>query len=407
MPDGALKRRQLRDWLYTIPSGGSTLGANVERVDPGAGGGGNAVVQQQHGDRNDRSKIAALSTVEDGSQLYRTLSAPVFTCGADIYEYLGVPGVVYLQPTQDEAQEHIRKVSAMTVRDLPVDQQDENQCLRFKAAIQGHNPLLHPNMNINNAAMITIFCNGLHPEAKVIALQMRSNLALAAQNNCCFSNQYPVGHPQAGVGHPNAGQLSLDALALFVHQDFTTKLRAGLFRLKGQPGINLASASPETQDATSSSSSIGKLTPEIAFASVDDVLKAGYDNFREYVYFALNRTSTSLRTCKNCGGVNHYSHKDGVFVCPTPEGSVSTQLLRQIKYPFSIRPWRFGKGKSKGGGVAKGRGGRGRGNGRGQYSTDDLSLLQEDQTSEHEHDDGTDDGLHITDEDYDGWNTWE
>ena len=120
-PDGALKRRQLRNWLYTIPSGGSTLGANAERTDPGAGGGGNAIVQQQHQDRNDRNRIAVLSTIDDGSQLYRTVTGPNFVDGADIYDYLGVPGVVYLQPTPDEAQEHIRKAQGMTVRDLPLE----------------------------------------------------------------------------------------------------------------------------------------------------------------------------------------------------------------------------------------------------------------------------------------------
>ena len=138
---------------------------------------------------------------EDNALLYRTLSSPPFVNGIDLYNYLFTPGVVYLQPTTDEAQEHIRKVQALTYLDLPVAEQNENLVLNFKAKIQGHNPLLHANMNITNAQMITIFCNGLHPEAKVIALAQRSNLALAAQNGCCFPAVHPATHPQAGVAH--------------------------------------------------------------------------------------------------------------------------------------------------------------------------------------------------------------
>ena len=92
------------------------------------------------------------------------------------------------------------------------------------------------------------------------------------------------------------------------------------------------------------------------------------------------------------------------------ERSVSVQLLRQIKYPVGISPWRFtvanGKGKGKGfkGG---GRGGRFGGRG-GQYSAaesvEDLSLLQEEPVAVADEDAG--DGQHITD-DYDGWNAWE
>ena len=62
-------------------------------------------------------------------------------------------------------------------------------------------------------------------------------------------------------------------------------------------------------------------------------------------------------------------------MCPTPDGSVPVSLLRNIKYPFGVNPWRFGSGKgAKGkGGIGKGKGnGRG-GRGRGGYWIHDAS----------------------------------
>jgi len=85
-----------------------------------------------------------------------------------------------------------------------------------------------------------------------------------------------------------------------------------------------------------------------------------------------------MRTCRNCGGVNHFSHKDGVLICPTVEGSVPVSLLRDIKYPVGVNPWRFSVGgKGKGGkGKGKGKGGRGSpsaGRGRGTFYNDWFS----------------------------------
>ena len=49
--DGNQKLQRALSWLHSIARGGSSLGQNVERNDPGAGGGGNAIIQQQHQDR--------------------------------------------------------------------------------------------------------------------------------------------------------------------------------------------------------------------------------------------------------------------------------------------------------------------------------------------------------------------
>ena len=183
---------------------------------------------------------AVLSLVEATSALHFECSRAPFMDGADIWEYL--PSKVYLRIQDDEAQDEIRRVQSWTVKDLPVDQQDETQVLRFKAKIQAYNPMRHPNMSITNQMKISIFCNGLHPDAKILALNMKNNLAQAQANNCCFPAVYPAGHPQAGAVHPQANQLSLDALAMYVHQQFSMKIRSGLVRLKGQPGVLLATS---------------------------------------------------------------------------------------------------------------------------------------------------------------------
>ena len=418
--DGNLRLEMARTFLHQQPAGGSTLGANVEGLDPGVGGGGNATVQAQHTDRNIRSRETLLSMIDPSSNLHSICSAAPFTTGVHIWDYL--PGAVYLRPDNDEAQEHIRKVQAWTWEDLPPEQKDENLVLHFKAKILGYNPMKHPNMNINNAGLITIFCNGLHPQAKVEALKMRGNLVLAAQNNCCFPNQYAPGHPLAGNVHPNAGALSLDLLGMHVHREFTRNLRAGIFRLKGQPSVNLttdesgASArSVPDEDAPDASPLLCETANDddgFVYASLMDVYSNGLRNFYDYAVYVLNR-ETRLRTCKNCGGVNHFSHKDGVLICPTPENSVDTGLLSRIRYPIGVYPWRFsgrgggkGKGKGKGKGGRYGKGGR-RNGGRGAFLMDPwyfpapTSEEQRDEGSSSQHSQNYVSDLH---DDYDGWN---
>lgn len=200
--DGMVRIERAKTWLYSISRGGSNLGANVERADPGAGGGGNATVQAQHTGRCQASREAVLSLIESTSSLHYECSRVPFNDGADIWNYL--PTKVYLRIQDDEAQEEILKVQSWTVKDLPVDKQDEMQVLHFKAKIQAYNPMRHPNMKITNQMKNSIFCNGLHPDAKILALNMKNNLPQAQANGCCLPANYPVGHPQAGTPHPQA-----------------------------------------------------------------------------------------------------------------------------------------------------------------------------------------------------------
>ena len=155
--DGKMKLSKFLQWAHSISRGGSSLGSNFEGTDPGFGGVGNPTVLAQHTDRCTASFHAALSTIDIGSQLYQMVSAPPFTTGRQIYLYLDSPNVVYLRPPDSEAQEHIRKVPAYTWQDLPPNQQDKDVNSRFKALITGHNPFLHPNMNITRTQMINTF----------------------------------------------------------------------------------------------------------------------------------------------------------------------------------------------------------------------------------------------------------
>ena len=399
--DGMVRIERAKTWLYSISRGGSNLGANVERTDPGVGGAGNATVQAQFADRSQASREAVLSLVEATSALHFECSRAPFMDGADIWEYL--PSKVYLRIQDDEAQDEIRRVQSWTVKDLPVDQQDETQVLRFKAKIQAYNPMRHPNMSITNQMKISIFCNGLHPDAKILALNMKNNLAQAQANNCCFPAVYPAGHPQAGAVHPQANQLSLDALAMYVHQQFSMKIRSGLVRLKGQPGVLLATSPNSEVDMSDVASELPVHKDAFLFASFADMETHGYGDLCEYSLYALSREPGQLRTCRNCGGVNHFSHKDNVLICPTAENSVPTSLLRNIRYPVGINPWRFGgRGKGKGKSFGKGKGSGKGGRGRGGYWTwqEDAPVPPEATPSE----DIADNSSYYITDDFDGWN---
>ena len=157
--DGMVRMQTCKTFLYSIPAGGSTLGANVEGTDPGAGGGGNPTVQALHQDRNIRSHQTLLTMIDSTSKLYETCSNPPFTTGMHIFNYL--PTVVYLRPQDDEAQEYLRKVEAWTWEDLPPDKRDEHLVLNFKAKIVSYNPMRHPNMTLSNNRLIAIFCKGI------------------------------------------------------------------------------------------------------------------------------------------------------------------------------------------------------------------------------------------------------
>ena len=418
--DGKMKLIKFIQWAHGVSRGGSSLGTNFEGTDPGFGGVGNPTVQAQHTDRNTASFHAALSTIEVGSQLYQTVSVPPFTTGREIYLYLDSPNIVYLRPPDSEAQEHIRKTTALTWQDLsPELQASKDVNLHFKAMITGHNPNMHPNMNITRNQMINTFCNGAHPEAKVVAIEIRDDIVLAAQKGCCYPAVWPAGHPLAPNAHPNAGTLSLDLMAIYVHKQFCIKLNAGVFRLKGQPAVNLVSELPvPDQDTT--------------YVSVDDALSAGYHDFNQYMYFVMNKNPPTylLRTCIKCGGINHMALK-----CATPDGSVSEEILRMIRYPLGVRPWIF-KDKGKGN---KGRGFGNRGNGRGgrfgirgkggyrppsgamamwqafewvdeaevDESVPGLPSGPSQESDEPSSDSAPSQPAQETHDDYDGWNTWE
>ena len=134
--DGNMRLEHGLTWLHSTPCGGSSLGANVLRTDPGAGGGGNATVQAQHTDRTQCSREACLSLIEPQSQLYATCNTAIFVGGAEIWDWFNSPNIVYLRIADDVAQEEIRKVQLLTVKDLPVEKQDEMQVLHFKALIR-------------------------------------------------------------------------------------------------------------------------------------------------------------------------------------------------------------------------------------------------------------------------------
>ena len=93
--DGMLHLGTAKAFLYQQAAGGSTLGANVEGTDPGAGGGGNAIVQAQHADRCSRSHQALLSMIDISSNLYSICSAPPFVNGEQVWVYLNSANIVY------------------------------------------------------------------------------------------------------------------------------------------------------------------------------------------------------------------------------------------------------------------------------------------------------------------------
>ena len=401
--NGKAYLREVLTTAHSIARGGSSLGINLEGNDPGNARTATATQVLQKDDRDTATFHYMLSTIKPGSQLHATCSAAPFTNGEEIYNYLDSGSVVYIRPSDSEAQKHINKVKQLTWKDLPADKQDKGLCLHLKALITGHNPLFHPNMNISNGDMITAWCEGLHPEAKLIALELKNDRVHATAKQCVFPTNYPAGHPQVGTPHPNAGNLSLDAMAMYVHRKFNEKLSADLFHLKAPPSINLASASTEQQQDAE----------EEVYASIDDAMRNGCHDFDEYIYYVMNKQPPTqlLRTCKRCGGINHMADK-----CATPEGSVSEYMLRNIRYPMGVRPWIF-KGKGYGKGKGRGKGSRGRGGyaGRGnmvawQFHHEDPeppALPPPETTGEPAAPPSPVDANAEIWDDYDGWNEWD
>ena len=381
--NGKLIEKNILQKGHKMMRNGVSLATNFTGNDPGVGGAGGAVVQTAMGDRNNATKCWFQSMCVDGSNIGNELSdAAVFTTGHQVWLYITTTApvtgasILYLPPTTEEVREHKRWVEGLSYQHLPVAKQNNMLVHHFKSMIQAHNPKEHPSFVLTELEMIRIWANGLHPHAKQYAMQLvNSNLAdaqsYARLNRCVHPVNFPAHHPNAGNAHPDAGNLSFQLCATHVHNKFTTELSAGIFALKAQPAINLSEAVSESPGPSQDANAF-------LFASWRECWDAGYDSMAQYSINVLQR-ELGMRTCRNCGGVNHFSHKDGVLICPTVEGSVPVSLLRDIKYPVAVRPWRFsvggkgkgGKGKGKGG-KDKGGGGRG-GGGRGTFYNDWFS----------------------------------
>ena len=354
---GRIHLKNIENNLAAISRGQASLLSNVNGTDPGFGGNGNAVVLAQHFDRNEASFHYLLSCMDPASQLHKTCSAAPFTTGAHIWTYIHGPEVVYLPPSLDAAKAHKKRVKAFTHDQLPTDKQDSMQVLHFKSMVTSHNPLCHPQFDFTRDEITDIFLDGLHPKAKLIGIKVyrdRANL------NLNFPAVYAGHEVNAGAVHPLAGECNIDALALYIHKEFNDLISAGELRLKGVPMIN----------AVSESSDVPTDTTNTIFISWEEV-PHGF-NLEQHVLATFQRKSGKLRTCKRCGGVNHFEFGSDGKNCPTPEGSVDSRLLSQIRYPIDINPWKFsngrGRGGSKGGsykgggkGSSYGKGGRGNG----------------------------------------------
>ena len=384
--DGMVKLKDLENGLRSSVRHQHDLGkAIIDQAAPGGinhpGGAGNAAVQAEHTSRNMAGYHFIRSSLDPNSDIYRTFSAlPFLNDGIACWTYLNGPSIVYLAPDAAAANAHKKKVLTFTYQDLPSHKRDKSQVLHFKQLVYNHNPKLHPNFIIPAADLLHTYVYGLHPEARVDAIRIYNSPALQVQHNCVFPALIPAYMPNAGAVHPNAGTLSVDLFSKYLHREFNIKLDAEVFRLKGPPAINLASDSPGTsQDALADASpdmpntdvasvrndafaNLSHSSDKFVYFSWSDVDRSKFTNHTDYVYAVFARDASTLKTCKNCGGVNHLAYKDGKLVCPTSPGSVPIDILKQIKYPVGVSPWRFGPG-GKGKGKGRGRGGDGRGRG--------------------------------------------
>jgi hypothetical protein len=399
----------------------------VTATNPGAAnhgaGAGNAVVQQEHANREIAGKHYIMSMVVTDSALFRKLSTAPFNLGSVTYTYLNGPNVVYLAPSAVEATTHISEVKARTWEMMPSDKKNRDLVLHYHNFVFNHNPNLHPTFVVPEADLISTFINGLHPQAKMEAIKLRNNNAYAQQSGCQFPAVVAAHEPNAGAAHPNAGQFSHELAKMHLHTEFITKLDANIFHLKAQPSINLASdestapvldaSCPPCDDTISASApQADGLMQSTGFVyySMADVMGSKFGNVSDFVYATFQRDAR-LRTCKGCGGINHFEFENGKRVCPTPQDSVPVALLKNVKYPVGVDPWRFsnpaggaggkGRGKGKGGkgkGYGGGRGGRGRG---GSY------WAGQEEYDEFQQGDGADSSINYNAPihcDYDGWN---
>ena len=375
--DGNIRLLKMEQALAEQKVHGATGLANCRGVDPGAGGVGNAMQVQQHTDRCEATRLLILSMIDPGSRMFLLMNDPVtFQTGRHLFDYLHGPMVVYIAPQRDEVVAHKKMVSSLTWEDLPSTQKNPELVMNFKKFITSQNPNRHPAFDYNEAEYIDIFVDGVHAQAKVEATKLRNNLPYAVQQDCVHPANYPAHHPLNGNAHPRAGQLSLDAMAIYCSIDFSAKLRSGLFHLNTRPEQVINMVDGEHKIAPHGSPASREILDgdeSTIFLSWDDVNKQGFETISQYLYYVnKSRTPTPklFPTCKNCGGLFHFEYEDGKRVCPTPKDAVPAALLSQIKYPFGVKPWKFNIGTGRGGlvprGYFKGGKGRGRGGGRGR-----------------------------------------
>ena len=166
---------QAMQFMAAISRSGTTLLANILGNDPGAGGGGNAMVNAQWLDRCQSSKECLLSMMIMASQLFLRCSTAEFPDGASIWVYLHGPLVVYLPPTETESELHQDQIKKWSFQDMPSSKQDRDLQLHWGAYLQAHNPNMHPTCNITPAETIKIYVSGSHSKVK-------------ANFNCCDSS---------------------------------------------------------------------------------------------------------------------------------------------------------------------------------------------------------------------------
>lgn len=375
--------------------GGATIASNIQGTDPGSPGNvGNAIVQQQYAERCMYARAYLISTVFPGSDLYRLfMNEPAYVNPAGgvsaatvIWTHLNGPDVVYMAPDDSVAQAHIRTVKKWTQEDLPADQRNKQWVLNWKVKLTTHNPMNHPNHVIPEPELISVFADGLHPEMQVYAKKIINNPA--ANPQFLHPAVYPAHDARSNLAPPNnapanAGTMSLDLLANECHKHFQILISATKItipKINDKPAVNALEGDPvpsaeetgqqQHEEARPDDSAVGGTQNERnIFMSWRDAEDNGYDDLSNYAFAFLGRNVGTFRTCWNCGGVNHMAKdKDGKFVCPTPEGSVSPAMLSMIQYPVDVNPWQYygGRGGSGKGSYRGGRGGKGRGKGKGK-----------------------------------------
>ena len=409
-----IKLMQQANGIYVaqVAVGGTLLGTAPGC--PGhAGGVGNAALQVQHGDRENRGHTLLVSGILPGTLLYLKMTTPPYAGeGRAVWLYLNGPGVVYLAPTLQESKAHKKRVLALTYSDMPAAQQGPQLVLEFWSFLNNQNQAMHANFVLAPADLFESWMNGNYVYAKVKAIEL-FNLPLAQQTiqGLVFPAFIAAHEIGGGNAHPQAGDLDYLAIVQAVHLHFTTGLEARVFVLKGPPTAFLQQDEPEPSVPLQGVVS-GTTDDLFIYASWQDAAKEDTN----LIAFANGKggkgAGKGFKTCNNCGGVNHFFQQDGKTVCPTPQGSVDKEILMNMKYPFGVQPWRFGKGKGgKGGGKGAGKGNKGKGGFRGNHWVDyetgamyQLAVVDEPQVPAEQPF-----AFHVTDDygdynDEDGWN---